>query len=172
MEEQPRSGLEFLICSLSGVGLGGLSLWLVRGAVQNPTSYQGHEMIGAVCLLALAAYFGYLSWCLHTCRYSLAGSKLTLRQGLTTREVDLTHSPNMHRWKPQWMWSRSLQGDLGLTEVDLFPPISFFREHSTWVLVYTDEDGEARGVAFRPSPRLIHQIRDMYLVRLSAIGEE
>jgi hypothetical protein len=163
MQERPRSGLEFLFCALAGASALGAAGWLLVRQFRGPDAYSSHEVIGAVCLAALAAYLGYLAWQLRTCAYSLEGHLLTLAQGAVTLEIDLRRVRGLHRWKPRWIWFQALKSDLGLPHVDTFPPLWFFRDYSIYVLVYRDDHGEETAVAFRPSSRLLHVIRD-YLV--------
>lgn len=156
MTERPKSGFEFLVSAVGGALLLGLSGWLLSRTV---ASYQAYQVIGAVCLGALALYLGYQAWSLQTCLYRLEGPLLTLQQGMFAVEVDLTAAVGLHRWKAHWMWSHALRDDLGISQVQFYPALSFFREPSTWVLTYTGEGGEPQAVVFRPSARLLHLLR-------------
>lgn len=157
MAERPRSGFEFLVCASLGALLLGLAGWLLWRTV---ASYQSYQVIGAICLGALALYLWYQAWSLHTCTYRLEGARLTLQQGFSDLEVDLAAAAGLYRWKVHWMWSQSLQADLGIGQIQFFPTFSLFREPSTWVLTYTGEGGERQAVVFRPSARLLHLLRN------------
>lgn len=172
MQEQPKSGLEFLVCTGASAAALMAAGWMIWRTVSEPASYSGYELISGICLLALSLYFGYLAWNLHTCTYLLESGVLTLRQGFRTMAVDLQRIQAIHRWKSRWTWHQHMRAELGVPAVDLFPVFWMFRDHAMWVLIYEDGSGESQALAVRPSSRLLHELRLYLGERRMASGEE
>ncbi|MFZ5827946.1 MAG: hypothetical protein ACOY94_26880 [Bacillota bacterium] len=119
------------------------------------------EFIGLALLAALALYLLLLLLSLATVRYTLTDDgQLVLRQGLRRVVIELSGEVHLHRWRSRWGWSGGATRDLGVDEIDLFPPLWLFRGAGAWVVIGRTPKGARRAVALRPSPRLLSLLKE------------
>lgn len=169
-QEAPDTRLErYLLIALSiGALLAGdrlvARIWADLDRPHTP------EFIGLALLLALALYCGNLCLSLATVRYAIDGDQLVLRQGLRRVVIDLASPLHLHRWRSRWAWSGGAVRDLGVEEIDLFPPLSLFRHATLWVVAGRTPQGAYRAVALRPSPRLLALLKERVAAQ-RAIGD-
>lgn len=140
------------VAALTGMG------WVGWRVDWNADGSHTYAFIGLAALLGLAFYCAWLAWALYTVQYELTEGRLTLRQSWSHREVDLADGVRLHRWRSRWAWSGGVQKDLGVAEVELFPPAWPGRQ--AWVLVFPAGAGGSRAVAFCPSPELLARIKE------------
>lgn len=134
------------------LGLLGWMTWRIAGDMDAPS--HALEFVAAALALGLLLYFAWLTWALTTVRYILHGDRLVLRQALSLAEIPLTPETHLYRWRHRWVWDGALQRDLNVAAVRLFPPFWVWREEAIWVLA-----GRDQAVAFRPSPRLLAELK-------------
>ncbi|HYF80481.1 MAG TPA: hypothetical protein VD973_25510 [Symbiobacteriaceae bacterium] len=134
--------------SLAGIG------WLIWRVTQAPGRSHPVEFMAAGLLIGLLLYFVWLVQALNTVKYTLHGDVLLLSQGRMRAEVPLTRETHLYRWRQRWSWEGAVQRDLNVDAFRLFPPFWLWRESEIWVL-HTG----GRAYAFRPSPRLLGEIK-------------
>lgn len=137
-----------MLGSLAGIG------WLVWRVTQTTERSHPVEFMAAGLLLGLLAYFGWLVHALSTVRYILHDDILLLVQGKAKAEVPLTRETHLYRWRQRWSWEGAVQRDLNVDAIRLCPPFWLWRESEIWVL-----HSGGRAFAFRPSPRLLGEIK-------------
>lgn len=119
------------------------------------------EFIGLALLSALALYLIALFLSLATVRYAVTDDgSLVLRQGLRRAVIDLTSGIHLHRWRSRWAWSGGATRDLGVEEIDRFPPVWLLRQGGVWVVTGQTPGGRDRAIALRPSPRLLALLKE------------
>ncbi len=154
-QEQPDTRVERYLC-LAGMALAFLAGdQLVLRIVREPAVPHTLHFLGLGLLLWLSLYLLWLLVTLRTVRYAFSGDELILRQGWRRLAIPLGEGIQLCRWRNRWAWAGAAERDLGVSEVELFPPLWFGRSHSVWVVRYPGPDGERRAAAFHPSPELL-----------------
>lgn len=141
--------------------LGGALLigaWLVLRVLGNAYTNHTAEFLGLAFTLAAGSYLGWLAWLHRTARYTITGTSIVLEQGNRRLEVDLNTILQLVRWRRRWMWNGIAQQDLGVGEVEFWPPIWWASRSDLWVLVFESE-GERAAVMLRPSSRLLATLK-------------
>ncbi|MFB5084340.1 hypothetical protein [Symbiobacterium thermophilum] len=134
--------------------------WLVVRIRSTPGAAHPLEFTGLFLLLALAAYLGHAGYELSTVRYALRDQRFRVAQGRRAVELDLRQPLRLHRWLNRWDGSGAAAAELGVAEVEWYPPVALVRT-ACWVVVGHDPAGLCRAVAVRPSPHLLALLREM-----------
>lgn len=141
---------------LAAVGL--IDIWLILRVLGNAYTNHTGEFLGLAITLAAAGYLGWLVRLYRTARYTLTGSHLILEQGNQRLELDLNSLLQLVRWRRRWMWSGMAQDELGVAEVEFWPPIWWAPRSELWVLVF-EQNGERGALMLRPSVRLLATLK-------------
>lgn len=159
-QERPETRLERY------VAIAGIVVSLVAGdrlilsVVRGPDLIHTWRFMGLGLILALVVYLGWLLWALSTVRYIMAAERFVLGQGRRTIVIDLGRGAQLYRWRVRWGWNGAAQRDLDVEEVAMMPPFWLWQGPAVYVLRYSDEQGEQRAVALRPSPQLLSLLRE------------
>lgn len=159
--EAPDTRLEryLIIALLIAIFLGGDRLVLLIFA--DLERVHTAEFVGLALLAGLALYLLSLLLSLVTVRYTVTDDRqLVVRQGLRRVVIELSGDVHLHRWRSRWGWSGGATRDLGVEEIDLFPPLWLFRGGRAWVVIGNTPKGRRRAVALRPSPRLLTLLKE------------
>jgi len=132
--------------SLAGIG------WLIWRVTQAPGRSHPVEFMAAGLLIGLLLYLVWQGQALKT-QQRTPPARVT-PQGRMRAEVPLTRETHLYRWRQRWSWEGAVQRDLNVDAFRLFPPFWLWRESEIWVL-HTG----GRAYAFRPSPRLLGEIK-------------
>lgn len=157
--EVPETRLERMACLggvLAALGASGWALLQIRGSAQPVHVWIFLALSGMV---SLSIYLAWLLYGLSTTRYEVDGRRLRLILGPRQVEVVAGQMLQLCRWRSRWMWTGGVQTELGVEEVDLFPPFWLGAAPSTWVVVFQSDDGDRRAVTIRPSPELLATLK-------------
>ena len=157
LQESPGTRIERLICVIGIILSGGGIVWPVLRMRADFRQQHAGEFILLAGAIGLALYLGYLLWVLTTVQYTLTDAGLQLRQAWHTRQIHLGSEVHLHRWRARWAWSGIAQKELGVAEIELYPPL--WLSHSAWVLLCRGEEGSLLAVAFCPSPALLAEVK-------------
>lgn len=160
--EQPKTLIDQAASLVVLAGALVMVVWLATTIHLGDDRNHTPAFVGIASLAVLAVYMAWLVWTMRSLRYMLVGDELSFSQGWQHLNIALSpdRSPHLYRWRSRWLWSGGVQRDLGVTEVAVFPPVWFWKPSATWVLVYVDpKSGEKHAVAFRPTARLLNEIK-------------
>lgn len=158
-QEQPETRVERYLVGALLLAVFLTAGWLVARIRATPGAAHPLEFTGLFLLLALAAYLGLLAYELLTVHYVLGEQQLRVAQGRRMVVFDLLQPIRLHRWLHRWEGSGSAAADLGVPEVEWYPPLALVRT-GFWVVMGCDQTGRPRAVALRPSPRLLALLRE------------
>ncbi len=133
--------------------------WLIARLRATPGAAHPLEFTGLFLLAGLAGYLLFAGWELLTVRYALGEQAFRAAQGRRVAELDLTQPVRLHRWLGRWEGGGSAAAELGVPDVEWFPPFALVRT-ACWVVVGHDPAGRRRAVAIRPSPQLLARLRE------------
>lgn len=132
--------------------------WLVLRILGNAYTNHTVEFLGLAFALAAGVYLGWLAWLYRTAQYTIMGSHIILEQGNRRLEVELNTVLQLVRWRRRWMWNGIAQQDLGVGEVQFWPPIWWASRSDLWVLIF-ESNGERAAVMLRPSVQLLATLK-------------
>jgi hypothetical protein len=159
--ERPNNWLERItaVITLAAVAAGGA--WLGLRIGRAPGEPHPFEFMGLSMAALLVLYLAWLLWALATLRYTLHADRLLIVQGFRRTEVPLDGAVRLVRWRKRWSWAGHAQRDLGVGEVELYPPLWVGRSEATWVVCWQQVTGRRRAAAIRPSAALLAGLREL-----------
>ncbi len=170
--ETPDTRLEQYLLIAIGLGILFAGDLLVLRIKADPAHTHPAEFLLLALLAALLLYLAWLFLGMQTVRYHLDGGHLHLHQLLRRPLVLRLDAPlGLHRWRYRWGWSGGAEKDLGVEEIDHFPPLWAFGSSKVWVLVGQTAGGDRHAVALRPSPRLLALLKETVAERRAMHGD-
>jgi len=155
-QERPDTRLELYLLISMALGIFFAGDWLILRIARGEGRAYPAEFLLLAIMAALLLYLIWLIVGLATVSYAVSEGQLRLSHRLRPPvALDLEGPLALHRWRGRWGWSGGSERDLGVEEVDHFPPLWLFGSGSVWVVVGRTAQGERRAVALRPSPLLL-----------------
>ncbi|MGE5675271.1 MAG: hypothetical protein ACM3XM_15585 [Mycobacterium leprae] len=158
-QERPNTQLEQALCAVGILVVVAMAVRIGLRLHLDDNLNHTPEFLGLAALLALAGYLGWLLWQLHIVLYRFTGEQLLLQLGRRHRVIAVTEGVHLHHWRDRWTWSGTVERDLGVSAIALFPPVWGPWRRDVWVIVDRNAAGAFRATAFRPSAALLSRLR-------------